>query len=100
MTADDNAGGSRGSHEPNAAQEDGPAGWFDDSRNVNKIVWALVALSAVSVFAELFYHKHTHYGFQGYIGFDAFYGFVSCVLLVLAAKQLRKVVMRDEDYYD
>ena len=53
-----------------------------------------------SVIADFFYHKHTHYGFQGIYGFDAFYGFVSCVLLVLAAKQLRKLLMRDEDYYD
>jgi hypothetical protein len=52
------------------------------------------------VLADFFYHKHTHYDFQGYVGFDAFYGFVSCVLLVLVAKQVRKILMRDEDYYD
>lgn len=75
-------------------------GWFDEPANVNKIVWALGALCAGSVIADFFYHKHTHYGFQGIPGFDALYGFVSCVLLVLAAKQLRKVLMRDEDYYD
>ena len=75
-------------------------GWFDEPANVNKIVWALVAMCTASVLADFFYHKHTHYGFQGYVGFDAFYGFVSCVLLVLAAKQLRKILMRDEDYYD
>jgi hypothetical protein len=75
-------------------------GWFDQEKNVNKIVWALVAMCTASVLADFFYHKHTHYGFQGFVGFDAFYGFVSCVLLVLAAKQLRKVLMRDEDYYD
>jgi hypothetical protein len=33
-------------------------------------------------------------------GFYAFYGFVACVLLVLIAKQMRKVLMRKEDYYD
>lgn len=75
-------------------------GWFDEPANVNKIVWALGILCAGSVIADFFYHKHTHYGFQGIYGFDAVYGFVSCVLLVLAAKQLRKLLMRDEDYYD
>lgn len=75
-------------------------GWFDEPKNVDKIVWTLVALCVASVAADLFYEKHTHYGFQEWIGFDALYGFVSCVLLVLAAKQLRKILMRGEDYYD
>jgi len=80
--------------------QDEQPGWFDDPDNVNKIVRALIVLCVASVVADFFYHKHTHYAFQGMIGFDAIYGFVSCVLLVLAAKQLRKLLMRDEDYYD
>jgi hypothetical protein len=75
-------------------------GWFDEPGNVNKVIWTLVGLCVASVAADFFYQKHAHYGFQEIIGFDAVYGFVSCVLLVLAAKQLRKVLMRDEDYYD
>lgn len=30
----------------------------------------------------------------------AIYGFVSCVLLVLVGRVLRRLVMRDEDYYE
>ena len=37
--------------------------------------------------------------FQEWFGFDAIYGFVACVGLVLAAKGLRVLLMRDEDYY-
>ena len=33
-------------------------------------------------------------------GFYAGYGFVACVLLVLIAKEMRKLLMRREDYYD
>jgi uncharacterized membrane protein len=74
--------------------------WLDEDRNVKKVVWALVALCALTVVADFFYEKHAHYGFQAWPGFDAFYGFVSCVGLVLAAKGLRKLLMRDESYYD
>lgn len=87
----DGASGAEGQHE---------RGWFDDPKNVQKIVRTLVALCVASVVAELFFEKHTHYDWEQFPGFDALYGFVSCVLLVLAAKQLRKVLMRDEDYYD
>ncbi len=44
-------------------------------------------------------HKHGHYGFEKVPTFHALYGFAGCVLLVLAARVLRLVVMRDEDYY-
>ena len=40
------------------------------------------------------------FGFDGWFFFYAVYGFVACVALVLAAKVLRRVVMRPEDYYD
>lgn len=37
---------------------------------------------------------------EGITGFYGIYGFIACVLLVLTAKQMRKILMRDEDYYD
>ena len=87
-------------HDSPEGAGDHPKGWFEEPANINKIVWSLYIACAASVLAELFYEKHGHYGFQNFFGFDAWYGFISCVLLVLAAKQLRKVLMRDEDYYD
>ena len=36
----------------------------------------------------------------GLFGFYAFFGFIACVALVLIAKQLRRVLLRREDYYD
>jgi hypothetical protein len=75
-------------------------GFFDKPANVKRIIQVLMLLSGLSVVADFFYHKHVDYDFQGWIGFDAVYGFIACVLLVLAAKQLRRILMRDEDYYD
>jgi hypothetical protein len=44
--------------------------------------------------------RHVERSWEGFPGFYAIYGFAGCVFLVLVAKQMRKVVMRDEDYYD
>jgi len=44
--------------------------------------------------------RHAESAWEGLPGFYAIFGFVACVALVLAAKQMRKVLMRDEDYYD
>ena len=74
--------------------------WLDDPANVRRIVWGLVAVCVFVVAADLFYKKHAHYGLENWLGFDGAFGFVSCVFLVLTAKRLRKILKRDEDYYD
>jgi hypothetical protein len=72
-----------------------------DSRSFGiKAFWVVAALCAALVLADLFYTKHGHFAVEQLFGFHAWYGFVSCVFLVLAAKQLRRLLKRDEDYYD
>ena len=74
--------------------------WLDDPRNVSKIFYALCIVCGALVLADLFYHKHVHYTWESWLGFHGFYGFVGCVFLVIAAKQLRRILMRKEDFYD
>ncbi len=75
--------------------------WLDNPKNVKKIVYALYVACAIVFLADLFpYKHHLHYGFEGWFGFYALYGFIGCVVLVLAAKLMRVFIMRDENYYD
>lgn len=74
--------------------------WLDDSRNVDRIVHTLYAVCALVFLLDVLYVKHPHFGFEGWFGFYAVYGFVACVALVLGAKQMRRVVMRRETYYE
>lgn len=74
--------------------------WLDRPGSGKKIYYALIAVCALLIAADALYHKHVHYSFEGWFGFYGFYGFIACVALVLAATQMRKFVMRDEDYYD
>ncbi len=74
--------------------------WLDDRRNVTKVVWGLVALCALLFVADAFYDKHPHFIAKTYFGFFGLFGFVVCVGLVLAAKAMRIVIKRGEDYYD
>ena len=59
-----------------------------------------IALCALSVVVELFIHRHLVHPLEGLFGFYAIYGFVACVMLVLIAKYMRKLLMRAENYYD
>ncbi len=74
--------------------------WLDDHRNVDKVFWTLCACCGIVLAADLVYRKHAQLAWEGWFGFYAFYGFVACVSLVLIAKQLRKILMRKEDYYE
>ena len=82
--------------------------WLDDPAHVKtmiRVFWASCALLLIPDVLEglgVTHFKHPHEGFwwESWVGFFAFYGFAACVVLVLIAKQIRKVIMRDEDYYD
>ena len=43
--------------------------------------------------------RHTESQVEELTAFYAVYGFVACVILVILAAQMRKFLMRDEDYY-
>tara|TARA_B100000686_G_C16606843_1_gene871654 strand:- start:479 stop:766 length:288 start_codon:yes stop_codon:yes gene_type:complete len=83
-----------------SAQNRSGKGWFDDKRNVKKIITALVIICLVLFVSDAFYQKHPYFIVESLFGFYALYGFVMCVALVLVAKWMRKFVMRVEDYYD
>lgn len=74
---------------------------FDKPANVKRLLWTLYSCLIGLILIDLFIAKHPYFPWEEYPSFYAAYGFVSCVLLVLAAKYiLRKMVKRREDYYD
>jgi hypothetical protein len=73
---------------------------FDNPVNVKKAIYVLFAICGVSLVLDFFVNRHVDHPWEGLFGFYAVYGFVACVLLVLAAKEMRKFLMRKEDYYD
>ena len=74
--------------------------WLDDFGNVKKLVKIFAAICGLLFLADLFYHRHYERSWESFFGFYAIYGFVACVVLVLTAKEMRKVLMRKKDYYD
>lgn len=77
-----------------------PAHYFDDPVRVKRAIQALFAVCGLTFLLDFVVHRHVDHPWEGMIGFYAVYGFVACVLLVLIAKEMRKLLMRKEDYYD
>ena len=60
----------------------------------------LLTICIALLVADLFYDKHPHFTVEGWFGFYPFVGFVAFFIIVMTGKPLRKLLMRDEDYYD
>lgn len=72
---------------------------FDDPRNVRLVIRSLFVACALLVGLDLIVHRHAEHPLEEIFAFYAIYGFVACVLLVLLAKEMRKLLMRGEEYY-
>ena len=74
--------------------------WLDDPRNVDRLVHGFYVACGLIVAIDVVFPKHGPFAVEHVYGFYGIFGFVACVALVLIAKQLRRVLMRPEDYYD
>ncbi len=73
---------------------------WDKPENVNRFLRVFYLLCLVLVVLDFVVHRHVAHPWERFLGFHAFYGFVACWTLVVVAKGMRKVLRRDEDYYD
>jgi len=77
-----------------------PARWLDNRNNIKRILLVFYILCAALLVFDFIYHRHVMHSWESLWGFYGIFGFVACTLLVLVAKEMRKVLMRREDYYD
>jgi hypothetical protein len=74
--------------------------WLDSPRNVDRLVHIFYIVCGLLLVIDVFVPKHGPFAIEHVYGFYGVFGFLACVALVLIAKQLRRVLMRPEDYYD
>ncbi len=74
--------------------------WLDKPANVDKLIRWFFLSCAVLIAIDFLVPKQGPFEIEHMWGFYGIFGFFACVALVLIAKQMRKVVMRSEDYYD
>lgn len=72
-------------------------GWADNRR---VFVIALSALCAALLVADPFVKKKGYFEIEHWWGFYGIYALVTCAVLVLAGSLLRRLIIRQEDYYD
>ncbi len=64
------------------------------------LLWkVLYGVLALTVFAQLFIYVKSYFAVDGWFGFGAAFGFISCVIMVIVARVLGYFLKRDQDYY-
>lgn len=67
-----------------------------------KLTYIFFFSIGVSILVGLFIpHEHVHFWWEKIPAFDAIFGFLGCIVIVLGAKALgHHGIQKDEDYYD
>lgn len=73
---------------------------FDNPNNIKRVLHILYGCCALLVVLDFVIHRHISHQWENLWGFYPLYGFVGCVVLVIVATWMRKVLMRAEDYYE
>jgi len=73
--------------------------WADSPEAVERLILGLKVLCVVLVVLDLFVHRHQYAPGETLPGYYAVVGFVAFTLIVLGASQLRRLILRSEDYY-
>lgn len=70
-------------------------------RKTIRLLWGIfVAVLSLTVVAGMFADEHAAFGLDGTLAFNAWFGFASCVAMVVIAKLFGRLACRRDDYYD
>ena len=73
--------------------------WLLRKNNIRKLWMVFIAILIITLVAGLFVHQHESFGIEDSFGFYGWYGFITCVAMVVFAKLLGVFLKRPEDYY-
>lgn len=74
--------------------------WLARPRTI-KLLWRLfIAVLAGMVLFDLVVEHHPYFSLEGSFGFGAWFGFISCVILIVFAKGLGFFLKRRDTYYE
>ena len=74
--------------------------WLTRESTIKRLWGAFAIMLVIIVLLDLMIDHHAYFGLDGTFGFGAWFGFLSCVVLIVGAKGLGSVLKRPDTYYD
>jgi hypothetical protein len=79
---------------------DEPQHWLVRPATIRRLWIVSIVVLTLLTLLDLLIPKHGHFGLEDSFGFGSWYGFASCVVLVLVSRALGFVLKRPDGYYD
>lgn len=74
--------------------------WLVRESTIRWLWIGFAVVLATTVLLDLVIEHHPFFGLDGTFGFGAWFGFVSCMAMIVFAKGLGAVLKRPDTYYD
>ena len=74
--------------------------WLVRRRSIRVLWIVFVAVLAVLAVGDVFLYGHPYFGLDGTFAFYAWYGLLTCVVMILLAKAMGVLLKRKDTYYD
>ena len=85
---------------PPTAPADEPTHWLVKPETIRRLWIGFAVLLAAIAAGDFFVHHYEYFGIDATFGFYAWYGFLTCVAMVVGAKVLGIFLKRPDDYYE
>jgi len=73
--------------------------WLDQPRNVKRLWRSFLVVLVLTVLAEFLVDLHPHFEIESIFGFNAWFGFLGCVAMIVLAKGLALLLKQPDTYY-
>lgn len=73
--------------------------WLVRPRTIRGLWIVFIAILALTVLAQFAVEGEGHFGIDGTFGFNAWYGFGACIVLIIGSKMLGVMLKRPDTYY-
>lgn len=74
--------------------------WLSRPKSIRVSRWVFAMMLVLVVLAQIFVNINDNFTVDGWFGFHAIYGFLSCLGMVVVAQLLRVFLKRPDTYYD
>lgn len=74
--------------------------WLVRPRTIRRLWLMFILILGATVVARFLVHGHVYFWLDGTFAFNAWYGFATCVAMIVVAKGLAIFLKRPDTYYD
>ncbi|MDH3694588.1 MAG: hypothetical protein OER96_08475 [Gammaproteobacteria bacterium] len=74
--------------------------WLVQPKNISRLRVVFAVVLVLCVAAGFLVHQHVYFGVDGIFGFYAWFGLITCLLMIVVAKVIGIMIKRPDNYYD